>query len=218
MTANGDSRPGKAPPRCFGGTRAALFTGPEVLPRASRWQRWRLTARAGSPPPSPLSAGMPVLPRLKYSPPGQGRNDDDQVAGAGQLDQHESLGQERRHRPYDRVQQVCRDDRGAGPQNRRPAPRAGGPGGLGGGQPRGEVSGDCGEIGVGPRPERLATRRSSSSLVSLPCTNAALRVLITCSRSAWEVRSRPWPVAAGVLSRGVAISGSSPSERRVLKE
>ena len=39
------------------------------------------------------------------------------------------------------------------------------------------------------------TRRSNSSLASMPRTNAALRVPITCSRSACEARKCPRPAA-----------------------
>ena len=43
-----------------------------------------------------------------------------------------------------------------------------------------------------------ATRASSSSLVSRPCTNPALSTSITCSRSAWDARRRlrSFPAAA----------------------
>ena len=55
---------------------------------------------------------------------------------------------------------------------------------------------------------------SSSSLVSRPCTNAALRVPITCSRSAWEARRspRPRPCAAAISSPGPAIT-APPHQR-----
>src|SRR5579864_2276794 len=43
----------------------------------------------------------------------------------------------------------------------------------------------------------------------MPCTNAALRVPITCSRSALEARKHPLPSAAGIWSGGSAIAGSS---------
>ena len=54
------------------------------------------------------------------------------------------------------------------------------------------------------------TRRENSSLASMPCTNAALSTPMTCSRSAWEARRWPRPAAAGIWSRGSAITGTSP--------
>lgn len=45
-------------------------------------------------------------------------------------------------------------------------------------------------------PNAWPTRESSSSLVSLPWTNAAWRIPITCSQSACDARIWPWPTSA----------------------
>ena len=62
---------------------------------------------------------------------------------------------------------------------------------LGPGQPGGEVSGQRGQLGAVRAANVWPARRSSSSLVSLPCANAAVSVSITCSRSASEAMRRP---------------------------
>src|SRR5437868_1355243 len=54
---------------------------------------------------------------------------------------------------------------------------------------------------------------SNSSLVSRPCTNAALSTSSTCSRSARDARRRPRPAAAAAMSSpGFAVTGASPMQ------
>src|SRR5580692_10212287 len=58
------------------------------------------------------------------------------------------------------------------------------------------------------------SRRSNSSLSSTPCTNAALRAPITCSRSACEARSRlPSPARAAISSPPPPTTGASSPQR-----
>ena len=54
-----------------------------------------------------------------------------------------------------------------------------------------------------------ATRASSSSLVSRPCTNPALSTSITCSRSAWDAR-RATAVLPGCLARLPVLTSLAP--------
>ena len=56
------------------------------------------------------------------------------------------------------------------------------------------------------------TRVSNSSLVSRPCTNAALSESITCSRSAWEAPRRPWPAVTAIRLR--ALPSPAPPHGR----
>jgi hypothetical protein len=64
-------------------------------------------------------------------------------------------------------------------------------------------------------PSARPARASSSSLVSLPCTNAALRKSTTCSRSACEARRWPWPAVDGVSSfPGPGVMGTPPAQYR----
>jgi hypothetical protein len=97
-------------------------------------------------------------------------------------------GQEQRIRPYACIHRGCRCDHPAGPEKWLLALYRGGYGRLCRGQPGRDAGGEGGQLRIGPRRERLATRRSNSSLSSRPCTNAALRVSITCSRSACDAR------------------------------
>ena len=95
----------------------------------------------------------------------------------------------------------------AEPRNWRLALRPGGLGWLG----RGQVGGEGGQVCVSPRRQRLAYPRVALVRGQHALHNAALRVPITCSRSARDARRWPQPRAPGaILPPGPAITGTSP--------
>jgi hypothetical protein len=161
VTANQQERPKTTPSRGLGGMPVAGIDGRKLPTRAGRWQAPECrTARARRVSPRAPPAGKLVPPIFKRNPRSYGQNEQvDEPAQEGQYSWHRVLtslrGHERVH-PRACVQHGCPRDYLAGPQNWLPTP---GPGGLGRqrcGQPGGQVSGEGGQLRVGPRRQRLA--------------------------------------------------------------
>ena len=158
-------RPGSAGPLSFGGV-LVTATGRRMPARAG-WGRVPgcQATRARRWPPSRPPAGTPLAP-----PSYQAHHTDEQneqVNGVAREEQHDLymrrvvLSTRRPRREEHKRLHACikpgrRRHHPAGPQNWLPALGPGGPGRLGCGRPGGKAGGDCGQLRVGPRRERLA--------------------------------------------------------------
>jgi len=158
VTANRQRRPRKTPSCCFGGGPGTGIDRRKLPTRAGRWQApGCMTAHARCWPRRSLPTGTLLPPQVDHPPHSDHQNEHVKLKAVN--DQHPlapARGREQQVPPHAGIPRGGHHDPPAGPQNWPPAPRQGGLGRHCSGQPGGQVSGECGQLRVGPRCERLA--------------------------------------------------------------